>query len=140
MKIKKKKTLAWNSSLQSSSFITIVAFYQCYGGILNETRVPCKFFFSFIWHNSSSMQSSFSLKLNFNKIEFQNGSTNLNNLEIKTYYQIFCAIWAKGQNLSYFNLDIFFFLMSQTSNHHVLVKVVKLCKNIKWSTEKVRSK
>ena len=105
----------------------------------NSLQVFFFFTFSFIQHNSSSMQSSFSLKLDFNKIEFQNGSMNLNSLEIETYYQIFCAIWAKRQNLSYFNLDIFF-LMSQTSNHHVLVKVIKLCKNIKLSIEKVRSK
>ena len=140
MKIKKKNPC--------TEFEFIELKFHIYSGVLlvlqwhfkwNSSSLQVFFFFSFIWHNLSSMQSSFSLKLDFNKIEFQNGSMNLNSLEIETYYQIFCAIWAKRQNLSYFNLDIFF-LMSQTSNHHVLVKVIKLCKNIKLSTEKVRSK
>ena len=39
------------------------------------------FFLSFIWHNSILNQSSFILKLDFKKIEFQNKDMDLNSFK-----------------------------------------------------------
>ena len=44
------------------------------------------FFFNFTWHNSILNQMSFTLKLDFKKIEFQNRDANLNSFKIGTYY------------------------------------------------------
>ena len=47
------------------------------------------FIFSLIGHNSILNQASFSLKLDFNKIEFRNRSTDLYNFKTGSYCQIF---------------------------------------------------
>ena len=58
-----------------------------------RTRVPQFFlrifyflFLSFIWHNSILNQLSFTLKLEFKKIEFQNRDMDLNCFKTETYY------------------------------------------------------
>ena len=56
------------------------------------TRVLCYFYLFFlnlIRHNSILNQASFSLKLDFTKIEFWNRDTNLYSFKIGTYCQIF---------------------------------------------------
>ena len=56
------------------------------------TRVLCYFYLFFlnlIRHNSILNQASFSLKLDFTKIEFRNRGTNLYSFKIGTYCQIF---------------------------------------------------
>ena len=46
-------------------------------------------FLNLIRHNSILNQASFSLKLDFTKIEFRNRGTNLYSFKIGTYCQIF---------------------------------------------------
>ena len=53
-------------------------------------------FFSFIKHNSILNQASFSLKLNFEKIKFQNRGTTLYSFEKGAYCQIFLKVGVKG--------------------------------------------
>ena len=54
------------------------------------------FFFSLIGHNSILNQASFSLKLDFEKIEFQNKDTDLYSFKTETYCHIFLKIGVKG--------------------------------------------
>ena len=60
--------------------IAITVFKETYSDVLNRIRVQCIFFFflSLTENNSILKQSSFSLKLNFEKIEFQNRDILLN--------------------------------------------------------------
>ena len=57
------------------------------------------FFKILIGHNSILNQAIFSLKLNFEIIEFQNRGTDLYSFKIEVYCQIFLKIGVKGQNL-----------------------------------------
>ena len=54
------------------------------------------FFLSLIVHNSILNQVIFSLKLDFNKIEFQNKGMNLYSFKTGAYCQIFFKIGVKG--------------------------------------------
>ena len=56
------------------------------------------FFLSLIGHNLILNQASFSLKLDFKKIEFQNRGTDLYSFKIGAYYQIFLKIGVKCKN------------------------------------------
>ena len=56
------------------------------------------FFLSLIRHNLILNPTSFSLKLDFEKIEFQNKDTNLYSFKTGAYCQIFLKIGVKGQN------------------------------------------
>ena len=62
------------------------------------------FFSSLIGHNSILNQASFSLKFNFEIIEFQNRGTDLYSFKTGTYCQIFFKIGVKGQNPRNFRL------------------------------------
>ena len=66
---------------------------------LHELEFHASFFFffflSFIWHNSILNQSSFRLKLDFIKIEFQNRGMNLNSFKTGIYCLIFLKIRVK---------------------------------------------
>ena len=83
----KKIKKTWNLS-----FIPIAAFKKTYSGVFMQ------FFFSLnlIGHNLILNQASFSLKLDFEKIKFQNGGTDLYSFKIGTYCQIFLKIGVKG--------------------------------------------
>ena len=65
----------------------IATFWLSYSIVLNWTRVLRNFFFfsSLIVQYSIFYKSSFSLKLDFEKIEFQNRDTDLNSFKTRTY-------------------------------------------------------